>query len=44
MLLLSDECLEKLLIWFGVWRIGAVVCPLNIEINEKMMVELDRAR
>ncbi|HTS39488.1 MAG TPA: class I adenylate-forming enzyme family protein [Xanthobacteraceae bacterium] len=42
-LLLSDECLEKLLIWFGVWRIGAVVCPLNIEINEKMMVELTRS-
>ena len=41
-LLLSDECLEKLLIWFGAWRIGAVVCPLNIEINEKMMVELTR--
>ena len=39
-LLLSDECLEKLLIWFGAWRIGAVICPLNIEINEKMMVEL----
>ncbi len=42
-LLLSDECLEKLLIWFGAWRIGAVVCPLNVEINEKMMVELARA-
>ncbi len=42
-LLLSDECLEKLLIWFGVWRIGAVICPLNIEINEKMMVELTRS-
>ncbi len=42
-LLLSDECLEKLLIWLGVWRIGAVVCPLNIEINEKMMVELTRS-
>ena len=40
-LLLSDECLEKLLIWFGAWRIGAVVCPLNIEINEKMMVDAD---
>jgi acyl-coenzyme A synthetase/AMP-(fatty) acid ligase len=39
-LLLSDECLEKLLIWFGIWRIGAVVCPLNIEINEKAMVGL----
>jgi acyl-CoA synthetase (AMP-forming)/AMP-acid ligase II len=42
-LLLSDECLEKLLIWFGAWRIGAVICPLNIEINEKMMVELTRS-
>jgi acyl-CoA synthetase (AMP-forming)/AMP-acid ligase II len=42
-LLLSDECLEKLLIWFGTWRIGAVICPLNIEINEKVMVELVRA-
>jgi acyl-CoA synthetase (AMP-forming)/AMP-acid ligase II len=42
-LLLSDECLEKLLIWFGIWRIGAVVCPLNVEINEKVMVELTRA-
>jgi long-chain acyl-CoA synthetase len=42
-LLLSDECLEKLLIWFGAWRIGAVICPLNIEINEKVMVELTRA-
>jgi acyl-coenzyme A synthetase/AMP-(fatty) acid ligase len=42
-LLLSDECLEKLLIWLGTWRIGAVICPLNIEINEKMMAELTRA-
>lgn len=42
-LLLSDECLEKLLIWFGVWRIGAIICPLNIEINEKMMKELTRS-
>jgi len=39
-LLLSDENLEKLLLWFGVWRIGAVVCPLNIEINEKVLADL----
>ncbi len=39
-LLLSDESLEKLLLWFGVWRLGAVVCPLNIEINEKILAEL----
>jgi acyl-coenzyme A synthetase/AMP-(fatty) acid ligase len=42
-LLLSDESLEKLLIWLGTWRIGAVICPLNIEINEKVMVDLTRA-
>jgi acyl-coenzyme A synthetase/AMP-(fatty) acid ligase len=42
-LLLSDECLEKLLIWLGSWRIGAVICPLNIEVNEKVMIELTRA-
>jgi acyl-CoA synthetase (AMP-forming)/AMP-acid ligase II len=42
-LLLSDECLEKLLIWLGAWRIGAVICPLNIEVNEKVMIELTRA-
>ncbi|MCL2430380.1 MAG: acyl--CoA ligase, partial [Alphaproteobacteria bacterium] len=41
-LLLSDEGLEKLLIWLGAWRIGAVICPLNVEINEKAMVELTR--
>src|SRR5260221_5109564 len=39
-LLLSDENLEKLLLWFGIWRLGAVVCPLNIEINEKVLADL----
>src|SRR6185312_3637183 len=42
-LVLSDECLEKLLIWMGVWRIGAVICPFNLEINEKQMVSLTAA-
>ncbi len=42
-LLLSDECLEKLLIWFGTWRIGAVICPLNIELNQKMMADLTQS-
>ena len=42
-LLLSDENLEKLLIWLGVWRIGAVICPFNTEINEKQMVALAAA-
>ncbi len=38
--LLADECLEKLLIWMGIWRLGAVVCPLNIEINATHIQEL----
>jgi acyl-CoA synthetase (AMP-forming)/AMP-acid ligase II len=42
-LVLSDECLEKLLIWFGIWRIGAVICPFNLEINEKQMISLTAA-
>ena len=42
-LVLSDECLEKLLIWFGVWRLGAVICPFNLEINEKQMASLTAA-
>jgi acyl-coenzyme A synthetase/AMP-(fatty) acid ligase len=42
-LILADENLEKLLIWLGAWRIGAVVCPFNLEINEKQMVALTKA-
>ncbi len=39
-LLLADESLEKLLLWFAIWRLGAVVSPLNIEINEKVLADL----
>ena len=39
-LLLADEILEKLLIWLGCWRIGAVVVPLNIELNAMLVVDL----
>ena len=39
-LLLSDETLEKLLIWLGAWRMGAVICPLNIELNANNLAEL----
>ena len=39
-LLLSDGNLEMLLIWLGIWRLGAVVCPFNLEMNEKQMVPL----
>lgn len=38
-LLLSDECIEKLLLWLGAWRIGAVVCPLNIELNNAYIAD-----
>ena len=38
--LLSDESLEKLIIWIGIWRIGAVVCPLNVEMNIAHISEL----
>jgi len=38
--LLSDESIEKMIIWMGIWRLGAVVCPLNIEINVAHIQEL----
>jgi len=41
-LLLSDETLEKLLIWIACWRIGAVVAPLNIELNAALIADLAR--
>jgi acyl-CoA synthetase (AMP-forming)/AMP-acid ligase II len=31
--LLSGDNLEKLVAWLGVWRAGAAVCPLNVELN-----------
>ena len=42
-LLLSDENLEKLLIWLAAWRVGAVVAPLNIELNAALIGELAAA-
>jgi len=32
--LLANEVLEKLILWLGIWRIGAVVCPITVELNE----------
>ena len=37
---LSDENLEKLIIWMGIWRYGAVVCPLNVEMNQTHLREI----
>src|SRR4029077_10430209 len=42
-LLLSDENLEKLLIWLACWRLGAVVAPLNVELNAGLIADLARA-
>ena len=36
---LSDECIEKLIIWLGIWRFGGVVCPLNVEMNQDHLGE-----
>lgn len=32
--LLANEVLEKLLLWLGIWRMGATVCPITVELNE----------
>src|SRR5262245_60701281 len=42
-LLLSDETLEKLLVWLACWRLGAVVAPLNIELNATFIADLATA-
>ncbi|NBP72135.1 MAG: long-chain fatty acid--CoA ligase, partial [Alphaproteobacteria bacterium] len=36
----SGENVEKLIIWMGIWRYGAAVCPLNVEMNEVHLVEI----
>ncbi|MFM1814407.1 MAG: hypothetical protein RLZ98_1102 [Pseudomonadota bacterium] len=41
-LLLSDESIDKLIAWLGIWRIGAVVAPLNIELNTGHLNDLAR--
>lgn len=41
--LLADEVLEKLMLWLGIWRIGAVVCPLNVELNTEHVAALSQA-
>lgn len=38
--LLSDEGVEKMILWMGIWRLGAVVCPLNVEINARYIRDL----
>ncbi|MEC7489275.1 MAG: class I adenylate-forming enzyme family protein [Pseudomonadota bacterium] len=38
--LLSEENIEKLIVWIGIWRFGAAVCPLNVEMNEAHLLEI----
>ncbi len=38
--ILSDERLEKLILWMGIWRAGAVCCPLNVEMNIEYIPEI----
>jgi acyl-coenzyme A synthetase/AMP-(fatty) acid ligase len=38
--LLSDEGIEKMILWMGIWRLGATVCPLNVEINASYIRDL----
>lgn len=39
---LSDERLEKLILWMGIWRAGAVIMPLNVEMNIAYIAEILR--
>ena len=38
--LLGEESLEKLLLWMGIWRAGAVCCPTNVEMNITYVAEI----
>ena len=40
--LLAEDNLEKLVAWLGVWRAGAAVCPLNVELNAAYIGEMLR--
>src|SRR6266852_1087759 len=42
-LVLAEENFEKLLLWLGIWRIGAVVVPLDIELNAAFVADLATA-
>jgi len=38
--LLSEERVEKLILWMGIWRAGAVCCPINVEMNIAYVAEI----
>ncbi len=39
---LSDERLEKVMLWMGIWRAGAAIMPLNVEMNIAYIAEILR--
>ena len=40
---LSEERLEKLILWMGIWRAGAAICPINVEMNIGYIARILRA-
>ena len=38
--LLTEERIEKLILWMGIWRAGAVCCPTNVEMNIAYVAEI----
>src|ERR1700738_5393630 len=39
-LLLVEANVGQLLLWFGTWRLGALVAPLNVELNAAYIADL----
>ena len=38
--LVADECIEKLLMWLGLWRLGAVVCLFDVGMKAETLAEM----
>ncbi len=38
--LVADECIEKLLMWIGLWRLGAVVCLFDVGMQAETLAEM----
>ena len=41
--LVGDECIEKILMWLGLWRLGAAVCLFDVGMMGGTLVEMLRA-
>jgi acyl-coenzyme A synthetase/AMP-(fatty) acid ligase len=38
-LVLSPDGMEMLLLWIGIWRLGAAVCPFSIDMNQDLIAK-----